>query len=187
MKVLLSALILFFSLSVGAQIEFGVLGGVRSNQADTDIKRASISSRNSYQFGLLGFLPIWNEFAGLRTGGLISPRYVTINNTDSGAVEINYVYIDVPATLMFKFTEYAGIFAGPVLSFNYSKEVSCSLRADCAATDVKSVVAPWILGLHFKFLPQIGAELYYEIVPGDLSANVSQMTAVGANFIFFIE
>lgn len=187
MKLIIVLFTVLLSIGAQAQMEFGALVGFRSNQAQTDISLASVSSRTSYQFGVQGFFPIWNDLAGLRTGAMVAPRYVNLSNTRKGTVEINYIYLDVPATLMLKFNEVAGVFAGPILSFNYSKEVSCSLQADCVATDVKSVVVPWTLGLNFKILPQIGGELFYEYVPGDLSTNVSNMTTVGANFIFYIE
>ncbi len=184
----ISLFVILVSVAARAQIEFGVAAGLRSSQADTDLASATVDSRSGFQAGALFYFPFASNW-GLRSGFLYTQRFVTLLNTKAGSVDINFSYFDIPATPMIRFSDYAGVFAGPVLSFNQSKEVSCSNKSSdtCNAMDVKSVVMPWQLGLQFRFLPQAGAEIFYEYTPGDLATNVANMRAVGGNVIFFFE
>ncbi len=169
-----------------AQYEFGLSGGFRSGQATTDLAGAYISAKAGYQLGAVTWLQIYQSWS-LRTGFLYTQRPATLTNTKSGDVDIQFAYFDVPATASYKFSDYAGIFAGPVIAFNQSKDVSCSQRPDCAAIDVRGVLFPIELGLDFKFAPQLGGEVYFEYVPGNLSVNVAEMKTLGANLVFFFE
>lgn len=169
-----------------ADFQFGGLLGFRSSQTDTDIRGASTVSRSSFQFGVQGLFPIVNQIE-VRSGVVYTQRYTEIKNTAQGTVTVDYSYFDVPMTVAFRFSEAASVFAGPVISFNQAKEVTCSAQSNCSATDVKSVIMPLQAGVSFKFLPQVGAELYYEYISGDLSTNVQNMKTVGANFIYYFE
>lgn len=184
--VLLFCTVVSASAFAEADIQFGGLLGFRSSSTDTDIRGASTASRSGFQFGVQALLPITNKFE-VRTGAIYSQRYAEIKNTAQGTVTIDYAYFDVPMTVGLRFNEAAAVFAGPVISFNFSKDVTCSLQTNCAAADVKSVIMPLQLGVSFKLLPQAGAELYYEYISGDLSANVQNMKTVGANFIYYFE
>ncbi len=185
MKFLFVLFLSLFSLSASAQIEFGVTAGFRSGEIETDIQYATTSGRTGIHAGVLAYLPIHDNW-GLRSGFLYTRRPAMIDNTLSGQVDIQYAYFDVPATVLIKFADYAGAFAGPVIAFNQSREVSCSLT-NCSAQDVQAVVMPWQLGLNFRFLPSVGAEMFYEYLPGELSASVSNMRTVGASVIFYLE
>ncbi len=169
-----------------AQIDFGVSVGGRSNQAETDIRGATINARTGMNFGVLTIFDINKGFAA-RSGFFYTQRYSEIQNTAAGVVSVDYTYFDIPLTAMYRFNEAAGVFAGPVIAFSQSKEVSCTNRANCAALDVNSVIVPWQLGLNFKFMPQVGAELVFEYTPGDLSTNVSNMRGIGGNLIYYFE
>jgi hypothetical protein len=186
MKFLFILLFSFFGLAAQAQMEFGLAGGPRYSQADTNISGASVASKLGLQAGVLGYLPFAKTW-GLRTGFFYTQRYVTIQKTASGDVDIQYSYFDVPATLRLQVSDRAGIFGGPILAFNQSKDVSCSKNSSCSALDVKSVILPWQIGLNFRMLSQFGGELYFEYAPGDLSTNVSDMRTVGVNAVLYFE
>ncbi len=190
MRILLSLIFLIATVQAKAEtrgdIGFGALFGLRSNQADTDIRNATVNSRMGYQFGVLALFPIVKAIE-VRSGFMYTQRYSEIANTASGTVTVDYSYFDVPMTLMYRFSEAAGVFAGPVIAFNQSKEVTCSRNTNCAALDVKSVVMPLQIGLNFKFLPQMGGEVFFEYTSGDLSTNVANMRSVGANLIYYFE
>jgi hypothetical protein len=187
MKFLVSLFSLILFSSAGyADNEFALLAGIRSNSAETDLNSASVSSRTGYQGGALlnlEYYPAWS----LRTGILLASRQVSLGPTLQGQVELNFSYVDIPATFLYQFSSMGGIFAGPVLSFNQSKETSCSLTATCSARDVKSVIYPLQMGVQFRFASQMGAELYYEYVSGEIATNLSNMKTVGANFLLFFE
>lgn len=188
MKLLICLLIGFFSLASQAQIELGVAGGMRSTQAETDFNQASVTSQVGMQAGLISYfpvLPIW----GVRTGFFYTQRNVDIGPLDpsQGSVEIRFSYLDIPVTPMIRFNEYAGIFGGPVISFNQSREATCTRSSTCSAEDVSSVILPWQIGIQAKFFYQFGAEAYYEFIPGGIAKHVSDMRSVGGNLIFYFE
>lgn len=186
MRFTLSLFLILFSLAAQAQIEFGLAVGARSGQAETDIVGATMQTQEGWQFGAIAYLPIQNPF-GMRSGFLYSQRFAAIERTRAGDVDIDFAYFDVPIQARLQMGDYAGLYGGPVLAFNQSKEVSCTIKANCVAIDVKSFVIPWQVGVDFRIFSQFGAELYYEYIPGDLSTNVSNMKTVGANALFFFE
>jgi hypothetical protein len=186
MKFFLTAVLFLAAAQAQAQIGFGALIGMRSNQAETDIRNATVNSRTGTHFGVLALFPVVKALE-VRTGFIYTQRYSEITNTASGVVSIDYSYFDVPMTLMYRFSEAAGVFGGPVIAFNQSKEVSCSKNTSCAALEVKSVVMPLQVGLNFKFAPQMGGEAFFEYTSGDLSTNVANMRSVGGNFVYYFE
>jgi hypothetical protein len=185
MKSLLVILILSFQFQAQAVSLAGVLG-MRSSDADTDLANATIKNRTGMQAGVLG----WTNFQGRiggRSGFVYTQRYATLGPTQSGTVNFEYSYFDVPLTGTVQIGSWAWIFAGPVLSFNQSKDVTCSAVATCSPFDVKSFIVPFQMGLDFKFAPQFGGEIFYEYVSGELSKNLSNMSSVGANILVYFE
>ena len=189
MKLFIILFYLIYSISALASSEIKVAGllGLRSSQTDTDIRGATTSTRTSFQFGALALFPIVSNIE-IRSGFIYSQRYTEIKNVpQQGVVTVDYSYFDVPLTLGYRFGDAALAFAGPVVAFNQSREVDCSLQVGCSAINVESVLLPLQIGINFKFLPQAGAEVYYEYISGSLSSNVENMRTVGANFIFYFE
>lgn len=175
-----------FSFSASADNEFALLGGLRSGSAETSLNNASVSSKTSYQAGALATLELMDPWF-LRTGIIIAGRQVTVGPTNQGNVDLNFTYVDIPATILFRFTDIAGVFAGPVIAFNQGKEMTCSGAGTCGAQNVDSVIYPWQLGVSFRFASQMGGELYYEYHSGGLDKNVSNLKTVGANILVYFE
>lgn len=182
----LITIILGFNLSASADNEFALLGGLRSSSADTSLNNASVSSRTSYQAGALVNLELLSPWA-LRTGLLITGRQLSVGPTNQGTVNLNFMYADVPVLALYRFTDLAGIFAGAVVGFNQGKEMTCSGSGSCGAQGVDAVVFPWQIGVNFRFASQMGADLYYEYLPGSIDKNVSNVKTVGANLIVYFE
>lgn len=186
-KFLILVLCGFWTHSSFAQnVNFSGLLGFRSMQMDTDIGGASTASKTGFQAGLLMNVPL-KSVIEIRSGVLYVQRHGEIKNTGKGTVDINYSYFDVPAEIALRFNEAASIFGGTRFAFNQSREVECSALASCEASSVRSVLFPLEVGVEFRFLPQMGAELYYEYIPGELSANVQDMKTVGINLTFQFE
>lgn len=174
------------SVAHAADIALILVGSVRSNTATTDLPNATVANKVSFGGGLLGVAPINGNFA-FRSGFLINQRYVELGPVaPQGTVDINFVYVDVPLTPMFLFTNEAGIFAGPVIAMNVIKDCTGGL-ASCGATNVKSVIVPWTVGVQARFFGQLGGEIFYEKVFGDAADNVSNFTTVGGNILFYFD
>lgn len=177
-----------FSLAVvsTARAEIATVLGARSNTISTDLAGASTNSRLGYIAGVLGWLPVRNAF-GIRSGFLYNQRFAGLGPTLQGDIDINYSYFDIPLTATYQFSTTTWAFAGPVLAFNQSRDVACTKNSGCSASDVKSFLLPWQIGADFKLTPYIGAEFFYEFLAGNLSANVSDMRAVGASLLIYID
>ncbi len=118
-----------------------------------------------------------NDNFGIKTGLFYNER--PFQSVFSGAtVTGKLTYFDIPVMLMFKFEDYAGIYIGPSLSLKLSDQLSTG-----SLTKINSSVIPLTIGAQFKFAPNLGADIYFETVPGNLSNEVSNSRAVGVNLM----
>jgi hypothetical protein len=168
--------------------DIGVMAalGVRGNSGSTDLPNANVSNKTSFDGGILGVVPIAGQFA-FRSGFLATQRYAEVSPTNQGTIDVNFVYVDVPVTLMFLATPTAGIFAGPVIAMNVVKDCSASNAGGSQCTNVKSVAFPLTIGIQARLFGQVGAELYYENTSGNLADHISNYTSVGGNILFYFD
>ena len=185
MKLFISLLI-FLTLSAAHAQEFAITAGLRNNNADTDLAAGTVEAQTSFFVGAVAYFPMIHQLT-FRTGFLYTQRYADILYVNGTSDEVRFSYLDVPLTLMMKFSDYAGVFAGPILAINQSKECSRSSGAACTATNAKSSITPIVIGASFKFAPQMGGEFFYEWYSGELASGISNMRSLGANFVFYFE
>ncbi|MEQ1666237.1 MAG: hypothetical protein ABL927_12775 [Bdellovibrionales bacterium] len=91
-------------------------------------------------------------------------------------------YFEVPVLLMFKFEDFAGVYVGPSFGVKLGDELKPG-----NLTDVKSLVIPLTFGAQFKFTPALGANVFFETVPGDLAKDLSNSRAVGVNLLIALD
>ncbi len=156
-----------------ADIDYGLEVGVRQQSGDVD-GTASTKSQMGMQFGAYVHAPISGPLH-LRTGMLYTQRPLVIEGTPDTKVSMNY--LDVPVALMYKFEEYAGVYAGVALGLNLDKSADNGMTV----TDVKSPLIPFLFGASFKFAENLGANIYYESASGDAAQGLKNYRAVGAN------
>lgn len=173
------------SFSIANAQEFALTAGFRSNNADADRTGFTINGRNGLQFGALAFVPI-TEQIHFRSGFLYTQKYLlsSTGTTTVTETELNLSYLDIPATMMFKFSEYGGVFAGFVLSANQAKDCGSGVSV---CTGVQSTILPFTIGASFKFAPQMGGELVYEAYGGKVADGVTNLRSLGANFVVYFE
>lgn len=172
------------AISAKAEIDFAGTLGIRMNSASTDVTGASVSAQSGVLAGVLAWLPI-RERLGFRTGAVFNQRFISLGPTNQGTVDVLYSYWDLPLTATYQISSGFFLYGGPVLAFNQSKEVTCSQDPKCGALDVKSVVVPWQAGVDFRMIPQLGGEFFVEIIPGELSRNVSDMKSLGLSLVYY--
>jgi hypothetical protein len=161
--------------SVGrAEIDYGLEVGTRQQSGDV-ANGGSTKSQMGMQFGATAHFPLSGPLH-LRTGMLYTQRPLTVSGTPDNKITMNY--LDVPVALMYKFEEYAGVFAGISLGLNLDKSADSG-----TVTDVKSPITPFLLGVSFKFAPNLGATLYYESAGGEVAQGLKDYRAVGANLM----
>ncbi|MFV3407488.1 outer membrane beta-barrel protein [Bdellovibrio bacteriovorus] len=159
-----------------ADIDYGLEVGIRQQSGEVDSDLASVKSQMGFQFGATAHFPISGAWH-MRTGLLYTQRPVVVESDVTGDEnKISMNYLDVPVALMYKFEEYAGVFAGVSLGLNLDSDAEVG-----KVNDVKSPLTPIIFGASFKFAPQLGATLYYETASGDAADGLKNYRAVGAN------
>jgi hypothetical protein len=123
---------------------------------------------------------------GLKTGLMYSERTFK-NETGASTDEGKITYFDIPAQIMFKFEDYAGIFFGPSFSTKLGDECKRSGGASCALTDIKSTIMPLTFGAQFKMASNFGLSLFFETISGDVAQNLGSSRGVGANLLFVFD
>jgi hypothetical protein len=104
------------------------------------------------------------------------PLKATVLGTD---MTIKMTYLDVPVTLLYKFEEGAGVYAG----ISLSNKLGASTSGGSDPTDVTSPLIPIIFGAFFKFHPNFGVNIYYEMASGKVAEGLENYRAVGANLM----
>lgn len=180
---LISSMLIF---SVARAADFGIELGVRSQSADTGAVGFTADSKTDFQLGGIGHFPISGSF-NIRSGLLYTSRNVDLTYKTAGITStgtLTLTYFDIPVQALYKFEDYGSVFAGPVISFILDKKCELSNSNTCTVTAAKSLLLPLQLGATFKFMPQMGATIYFETIPGDVADNFSNYRAIGANFLF---
>ncbi len=167
--------------------DFGLALGVRSNSADAPSgSGATVSTKTGFGVGAIGFFDISGKLQG-RTGFLYNQRNYTAT-TFGMDVDINLAYVDIPLTAMYKFADYAGVFAGPVLALLASKECKVGGGSCSFSNNPESSNIGLQFGASFKFAPQLGGEFYYETIPTKfIKGDLENARTVGANLLITFE
>lgn len=173
---------LFFQ-SNSLALGFGVEGGFRQQSGDT-ITGFSTSSQVGYQLGAVGFFDL-SEKVAIRSGLFYTQRPLKItNDTSLSSTSMAFTYFDIPIGLMLKFEDSMGIYLGTAASINLDK--SSSQKSVMDIVDAKSFVMPLQLGVTFKFMPDLGLNLYFEQF-GDVAKDLKSYRSVGVNLLFTME
>lgn len=189
MKQILKKIFLVLFISTGLNItafaqdgQFGITGGFRSTNMDA--KGLTVDGKSGLLLGGLAWF-YFNENFGFRTGFLYAQKYATLKSTTN--IDMNFTYLDIPATLAYKFSDYASVFGGVVLSMAQSKDCG----AGCAVNNHQSMLTPFVVGTSFKFAPYMGGELVYEFTSSKVSeiggVEISNLRSLGANFVVYFE
>lgn len=159
-----------------ADTDFGVEVGIRQQSGDVKGTGTSSDSENGIQFGGFAHFQLVDKLH-LRTGMLYTERPL-MTKSILGDSKVKLTYLDVPVALMYKFEEGAGVYGG----------VSLAMKLDASSdlgdpTDVTSPLVPIIFGAFFKFHPNFGVNIYYEMASGKVADSLENYRAVGANLM----
>lgn len=178
MKKICFALVLCLSsMSFAAAEMFGLEVGFKWNSAEVE---GSDSTKQTLGYQLCGTAVFsFNKPWSFKTGLFYTNRPVKYDLASGAEGEANFTYFDVPAQLMYLFEDYAGVYVGPSLSLNLSKECKPS---GCRLSETQSMVLPITVGALFKFAPGMGANIFFETISGKLAKDITNSRAVGANF-----
>lgn len=175
----LTTLISMLSFAMG----FGVEGGFRQQSGDAG-SGFSTSSQVGYTLGAVGYYDIGEKLA-VRSGLYYTQRPLKItNDLSKDSATVTLTYFDVPLGLMLKFEDWMGAYVGVALSLNLDK--NSDNASVLKLNNVKSMVIPVQFGVTFKFLPEVGLNLYFEQF-GDVADGLKSYRSVGANLLFTME
>lgn len=178
------AILFFLGISIQSfALGFGVEAGFRQQSGDVPVGYSS-SSQVGYTLGAVGYFDLTEKLA-IRSGLMYSqrPLKLTLDSTQTSS-DIGLTYFDIPLSLMLKFEDWMGVYVGAALALNLDK--TSSNKSVYTLTDVKSMVIPVQLGVTFKFMPDIGLNLYFEQF-GEVAEGLKSYRSVGANLLFTME
>lgn len=178
-KITIAALGALVSFSAYAQ-DVGVVVGVRSDNADGN-NNVKITGKTGFQAGVIAKFDMTGALQ-LRTGFVATQRAYEYSITTPAILndEFKMTYFEIPAGVLWKFSDYGGVFAGPAISLNLSK--SCP-GGDCAGAEVNSSPLSFQFGGSFKVAPQVGFEVYYETMLNDIAKDVKSGRSLMANLM----
>ncbi len=185
---LVSFMAVFLVSTAAVADDFAVALGYRSNTADTDsaVTSTSIGTKAGLALGVMGLFDLTDKFQ-VRSGFVYTQRNYT-STFASVDTDINLSYIDIPVTGVYRFADYAGFFAGPVLSLLASKEIKNSAGTATFTKSPETLNFGLQFGATFKFAPQMGAEIFYEMIPGAFApSHLKAAKTVGLNFLVTFE
>ena len=175
----LTTLVSFYASALG----FGLEGGFRQQSGDT-VPGATTTSQVGYTLGALGYFDMTERFA-FRSGVFYTQRPLQVtNDITKTSSTISLTYFDIPLGVMVKFADWMGAYIGTAVSVNLDK--TSSNTGAFTLTEVKSIVTPLQLGVTFKFMPELGLDLYFESF-GDPALGLKSYRAVGVNLLFTME
>lgn len=150
--------------------------GIRWSSADAP---PGYSSKQALGFQIGGstvfnFAPSF----GLKTGLFYTERPFAFD-TSGTEYKGKITYFDVPVLFMFKFEEYAGVYAGPTFAVKLGDENN----SGTALTGIKGTIIPITVGAQFKFTSALGMNIYFETIGGESADNLKNTRAVGANLM----
>lgn len=171
--------------------EMGVIGGIQTTDVKVSDSSLSTSSDVGFRGGVLGFAEITRE-AYIRTGVAIGQRKFSLQS-EGMRTQGEFLYLEVPVTLLYLFNEHVGFYAGA--------ELGIKLSDSARSNDVTSNAAGWInpnslifgptIGGHFRFTPDLGMELGYvyglnTMVEGPSGGNqkISEASGVQVSLMF---
>ncbi len=166
--------------SMAAQAsDYGVAIGVRSDSATSNTSSTNITGNTDYQGGVIAIVDVVSPIA-IRTGILYTTRQYGYTPLLGPSGQANFTYADVPLGLFWQLSDYGGPFAGANFAFNVSS--SCP-GGNC--TGVANTLSGFQFGVHFKFAPQFGADLYYESMAAVMPGIDNPKAVAGNLFITF--
>ena len=179
--IIFSATITFANTEGKSNISYSMAGleaGFKWSSMDAD-STGSDKQSMGYQIGASGTFDIATNFA-IKSGLFYNERPFKVSDTIVVGTDITgkITYFDIPVLLMFKFEEYAGVYLGPSLSIKMSDEISVG-----TLSNIKDTVVPLTIGGQFKFAPNLGVNVFFETVSGQLADGLKNSRAVGANLL----
>ena len=181
-KTVVASFVLMMVASVASAQDLGVVLGYRSDNFDSDAAGATAKGgTGNIQGGMvakfqMGGGPLWIR------SGFIYEQHSYLSSFALGETTLKASYFSIPLGLLYKFSDFGGVFAGPAIGLNVSKSCeSSSVLVTCSTNVFNSSPISFQLGGSFKIAPQFGFELYYEQTTSKIADGITNPRAIAAN------
>jgi hypothetical protein len=141
--------------------DYGIALGIRSDSATSNASGTSISANTDYQGGVVAAIEAISAIE-IRTGLFYTSRQYGYTPATGASGTASFSYADIPVGLLWKLSDYGGPFVGANFGFNVASSCPTGSGICTGSNSVNSSITGYQFGVHFKFAPQFGAELYYE-------------------------
>ncbi|MCB0356484.1 MAG: outer membrane beta-barrel protein [Bdellovibrionales bacterium] len=186
MKKIFLATMMIFMGGWAQAYEMGVTGGMQTMDVEDSTNTVEFNNKSGFYAGVLGFIDT-GDGGYFRTGALLGQRGFSYDVSSSVTDVYKITYLDVPLNYLFMFNEYAGIYGGLKLSLAVSD--SCDVEGGsgiCNLDNVEGMAYAASVGGHFRFVPEFGIEVEYDLGLSDVAKDVEWKSSltVGAFYLF---
>jgi hypothetical protein len=158
--------------------DLGVVVGFRNDQADSETAGTSITGKGGIQGGMVAKFEL-NGPLQIRTGAIYLERSYGVKTGTAAEELLKASYLEIPVGLLYKFSDYGGVFLGAAIGLNIAKQCP----GGCSTSSLNMTPVPLQFGGSFKVAPQFGFEFYYETMTGKFATGVTNARAIAANLM----
>ena len=148
--------------------DIAVTAGAFTTEVSSDNAGTEASSGTGFFAGILGFMEM-GDGVWMRAGAVAGRRMVDFT-TGTTKVEYKLTTIEAPITGMYMLNDMVGFFGGIRVGLNAGDDCSSNVAAACSTDpEFESLFYGAELGGHFRFTPNFGAEVAYNIGLSDIA------------------
>ncbi len=169
---LMALLITLISPTTWAFSDIAITAGAFTTEVSSDNNGTEVDSGTGFFAGILGFMEMQDQLY-MRAGAVAGRRIVEFK---SGATNTEYklTTIEAPITGMYMVNDMVGFFGGLRVGLNAGDDCSSNVAIACNTdAEFETLFYAAELGAHFRFTPNFGAEVAYNIGLSDIAKNSS--------------
>lgn len=152
--------------------DIAVTAGAFTTEVNSDTTGTEANSGTGFFAGVLGFMEMQDQFY-MRAGAMVGRRLVDFT-TGTTKTEYRLTTIEAPITGMYMLNDMVGFFGGLRVGLNAGDDCSSNLATACSVdAEFETLFYGAELGAHFRFTPNFGAEVAYDIGLSDIAKSTS--------------
>ena len=173
-RTLLSLLAPLFILTAPSAFGFSDVAytaGAFTTEVSPDSSSLTADSGTGFFVGILGFMDMQDMWK--MRAGVIAGKRKTDFALSTASLEYELTVIEAPITGLYMINEMVGFFGGLRVGLVTGDECSSSISTACSSVnaDFETMIYAGEVGGHFRFTPNFGAEIAYNIGLSDIEKN----------------
>lgn len=151
--------------------DIAVTAGAFTTEVSPDSSTVKADSGTGFFAGVLGFMEM-GDGMWMRAGA-VAGRRMTEFTIGTTKLEYEITTIEAPITGMYMVNEMVGFFGGMRVGLNAGDDCSSNSATACSTnnTDFETLFYAAEVGGHFRFTPNFGVEVAYDIGLSDIAKN----------------